>query len=1041
MKKLPTGLYEEVINDKILNLISEYDNELINKKYIDKAESSLILSNYISEIIRNGLEYVSSNQDKDNITKKIMIINELITIFADKVNDKNIKQLIINFQAEQLFAIHEKQDKNKHLNRPETSLCNSSLFTGAQNEPKLYSEIQKEILSCNQIDMLVSFIKHGGLMLIYDQLHNFTQNGGKLRIITTTYMKATDIKAIEMLSELNNVEIKINYNIDKTRMHAKAYIFHRNTGYSTAYIGSSNMSRPALTEGLEWNIKITQKDMSDTMDRVKQTFESYWEDKEFKSYNSSNSEQKEILAKALDKKANIESLKFYIDSNPYPFQQEILDSLQAERKLRNNYKNLIIAATGTGKTVISAFDYKRYCEENKNKCNLLFIAHREEILKQSLETFRIILKDQNFGELYTGNNTPTQYNHLFMTVQTFKSKNFTTLTNDDFYQFIIVDETHHAAAKSYEEIFSYYKPQVLLGLTATPERADGKDIFKYFNKISAEIRLPEAIERQLLSPFHYFGVTDNVDLSSLTWSKGSYNIKELSDIYTINESLAIQRVSNIINAINKYVTNVDEIKGIGFCVSKEHAKFMSYHFNKSNIPSISLTSDSSKEERNNAKDKLLNGTYKFIFVVDLYNEGVDIPEINTVLFLRPTESLTIFLQQLGRGLRLAKNKDYLTVLDFIGQAHKKYNFEDKFTSLLHKTRKNLKNEIDNGFISLPKNCYITLEKEATKYILNNIKGYFNTRNIHIERLMNFYDETGKEPTLLNYLEHYNINPMNIYRYASFNKLLVVAKLKEEYNENIYIKANDILAKLTQINSYKFIDFIINILSNNITSFSILEKRMLQMFYFTINDVSLDECNEQILLQWLNDFKNNKVLCEEIIELLNYNKNKIDFISQIIENNFEYPLEVYCSYNRDQILSAFDFFKPRTIREGVKYLDDKKIDILLITLNKSEKNYSPTTMYKDFSRNENQFHWQSQNKTSETSVVGKRYINHKETGNRVLLFVRENSVNQYGIREYYTFLGTGNYISHKGEKPMSIEWQLDFPIPARFISTTQKLIAL
>ena len=1043
---LPEGIYEELINknlEELLNLHTEYISE---KEDINHEESSLILSAYIGHLVRSGLQYIHKNDDKDkeNINKKIEIINKIINILAENT-DKEYISSIVPTPPQQLLSLYRKENNITLLNkkikieRPITSLCQSSIFTGAKHEPQLINELKKEISTCHQIDMLVSFIKYSGLALMLDKLTEFTNNGGKLRIITTTYMKATDIKSIQTLSSLKNTEIKINYNIKSTRLHAKAYIFQRDTGFSTAYVGSSNISASAMTNGVEWNVKVTQKDMSDTYEKMKATFETYWNDKDFILYDESQEKELSIsLGKSADK-----SNTFFMDMRPYGFQQEILEAIQADRKIRNNYKNLVIAATGTGKTVISAFDYKRFCKENPyTKCRLLFIVHRKEILEQSLATYRAILKDNNFGELFVDGIKPTQYDYLFASIQTFNSQDLTKYTTNDFYDYIVIDETHHASASTYQKLLTYYKPKILLGLTATPERADGKDIFKYFdNRISAEIRLPEAIERGLLCPFHYFGVSDSIDYSTITWERGKYKESELNNVLTINEVSAKVRINTIIQAINKYITDIQEIKGLGFCVSKEHAQYMSNQFNSNGISSIALTADSDSNVRSEARNKLKKGEYKFIFVVDIYNEGVDIPEVNTVLFLRPTESLTIFLQQLGRGLRNADNKEFLTVLDFIGQSNKKYNFEEKFNSLLYISRQKLENEINKGFVSLPKNCYITLEKKATEYILENIKGYFSKNNLHIERLKTFKADFGIESTLKNYLEKYNIESGSIYKSFSFNQLLFKAGLREEYHEPIYENAYKILGKISQINSFRFIDFIINILNNNINVTNDIEKRMLQMFQFTIeNSISKDITFNEILNN-IKIFKENKILCSEIIELLEYNKSKIDFIDKQIDLGFECPLDVYCSYSKDQILVACDFFNVGGVREGVRYLEDKKLDLFFVTLNKSEKDYSPSTMYKDYSLNEKLFHWQSQSTTTETGEVGQRYINHKKTGNKILLFVREEKKNKYGITETYTFLGTANYISHEGSKPMSILWELDYPIPAKYIKETQKMVAI
>ena len=353
----------------------------------------------------------------------------------------------------------------------------------------------------------------------------------------------------------------------------------------------------------------------------------------------------------------------------------------------------------------------------------------------------------------------------------------------------------------------------------------------------------------------------------------------------------------------------------------------------------------------------------------------------------------------------------------------------------------MENELNKGFISLPKGCYITLEKKASEYILENIKGYFNKNNLHIERLKTFKEDTGLEPTLKNYLERYNIETGILYKSFSFNQLLFKAGIIERYSEFNYENANKIFAKIAQINSIRFIDFIINILNNNIVIYNDTEKRMLQMFQFTINNNISKDITFNEIINNIDKFKEHKVLCSEMIELLEYNKEKIDFVDKKIKLDFDCPLDVYCNYSKDQILTACDFLSVGSVREGVKYIEDKKIDIFFVTLNKSDKDYSPTTMYKDYSLNEKLFHWQSQNQTSEDSKVGQRYINHNKTGNKILLFVRDEKKNKYGETSTYTFLGTANYKSHEGSKPMNIIWELDYPIPAKYIKETQKMVAI
>lgn len=301
---------------------------------------------------------------------------------------------------------------------------------------------------------------------------------------------------------------------------------------------------------------------------------------------------------------------YTMDITPYPYQQEILDKLEAERTIRGYTRNLVVAATGTGKTVISALDYKRFRKKNPGQaCRLLFVAHREEILRQSQYTFRSILKDANFGDLFVGSARPERIDHLFLSIQTFNSQDFTAKTAPDFYDYIVVDEFHHAAAPTYQKLLSYYEPQILLGLTATPERMDGKSVLPYFSqRIAAEIRLPEAIDRKLLCPFQYFGVTDTVDLNTLKWGAGGYVEKELTQLYAFSGKVASRRADLVVSSLLKYVTDIDAVKGLGFCVSIDHAEFMCQYFNDHGIPSMHLTGDSSDEERQTAKTRLVEAS-------------------------------------------------------------------------------------------------------------------------------------------------------------------------------------------------------------------------------------------------------------------------------------------------------------------------------------------------------------------------------------------------------------------------------------------------
>lgn len=1046
---LPNGLYEQVIN-KSLDAELATTDKLVETASIDGAEAAKVLAKYVAEVVERGLENVKDNGG--DLETQIELVNRLVRDIAIGTSEIGFDGLSVAERAEQLLALMERKnsvlavDDRAGAVRPETSIAQSSLFTGSLHEPQMYTELKKEIVSCDRIDMLVSFIKWSGLRLLMEELGDFTRRGGKLRVITTSYMGATDIKAIEELRKLPNTQIKVSYDTKRTRLHAKTYVFYRDTGFTTAYVGSSNLSNAAISSGLEWNVKVTKKDLAETIDKIEATFESYWNSGEFEYYDEG---QQERLSRALKAEKYFDSNNaetYTVDVQPYSYQQEILDKLEAERAVRGYTRNLVVAATGTGKTVVSALDYRCFRRQNPGApCRLLFVAHREEILRQSLYTFRAVLKDANFGEMFVGNTRPENLDNLFISIQTFNSRDFTEKTTADFYDYIVVDEFHHAAAPTYQKLLTYYQPKILLGLTATPERMDGKDILPYFsNRIAAEIRLPEAIDRKLLCPFQYFGVTDVVDLDSLRWTAGGYDKTELSNIYTISGLVAKRRADLVIESLFKYVTDIDDVKGLGFCVSVEHAKFMANIFNERGIPSMFLTGDSPDEERKDAKNKLVSGQVRFIFVVDIYNEGVDIPEVNTVLFLRPTESLTVFLQQLGRGLRLSEGKECLTVLDFIGQANKKYNFEDKFAALLTSTTRGVTREIRDGFISLPKGCYIQLERKAAKYILDNIRASYGNSAGLIARIATFREDTGKELTLANFLDHYRLDPRSLYKFSSFSRLCVRADVRDNFTEPLEETMTKAFARLSVIDSRRWIRFLLDLLpkldNTDFSRLSPMEKRMLQMFYVTVWGKAAEDWDSDEVLENLYALSDSPVLLSELMELLEYQFQRIDFIDEAVDVGFDCPLDLHCTYTRDQILVAMDFLKPATVREGVKWLPEKKLDLFFVTLNKSDKDYSPTTMYKDYSINSQLFHWQSQSTTAENSPTGQRYIHHQEQGSHVLLFVREFKSDRITSgAEAYTYLGPAHYVKHDGSRPMNITWKLGTPIPAKFLKKTNKLV--
>lgn len=1040
------GIYEELVTQLVAEQLNELDKGTfhVEKTKIDKEEASSFLSRHLSVTIKNALNYVKGD---NSLELQIEIANKIILFLKEELKKEEFDNDLLTVEGDILKAVFKRidthfSDLNLYLKEitPSTRLTHSELFTGGNTRVSLESELRKEILSSNEIDLLVSFIKFKGIIILEKELQEFTKRGGELRVITTTYMGASDYKAIQLLSKLPNTKVKISYNTGNERLHAKAYLFKRNTGFHTGYIGSSNFSRTALTDGLEWNLKITTKEVSHIIDKFQKTFDSYWQSDDFELFDDTI--HKDKLINSLKQGTSRNTLQLntnFFEIKPFPFQKEILEKLEVERTAHGRNRNLIVAATGTGKTVISAFDYKRFKNENSS-AKLLFLAHRKEILKQSRSAYQGILKDNNFGDLWVDGHVPHSYEYVFASVQTLNNRMDNLNLSQEYFDFIVIDECHHLTASSYRGIINYFKPKVLLGLTATPERMDGGDIQEDFhNRIAAEIRLPEALNRKLLCPFQYFGITDSIDLSEVGWERGKYDKSELSSVYTAND----RRVREIIDALDKYTKNMHEVRALGFCVSIDHARFMAEKFMLAGLKADYLTS-ANPQYRDSMKNQLLQKEINYLFVVDIFNEGVDIPEIDTVLFLRPTESLTIFLQQLGRGLRLADNKECLTVLDFVGNARPEYNFENKYRSLFGKTSTTVKKEVEDNFPHLPLGCSVTLEKKAKQIILENISAATSlNRNQLILKIKNFQHQTTLDFNLKNFIQFNNIPIHIIYRRGGWKRLCQAAgRINDFDNINEKQIVNAISNKWLSCSSISYFDFILSLAKKqfkiSIDDFSVVEKQMLLMLHYDIwqKPKGFDSLEESIKAIGVNS-----VLVDEIVEVLEILIDEIGFKELDINLPYEQPLKVHARYTRDQILAAFGlstFEKKSSNREGSAINKKLNTELIFINLIKSEEDFSPTTMYDDYAINEKLFHWQSQNSAGPETEKGKSYINQNKNDRKVLMFIREKKRDQFKNTMGYVFVGKGNLKEYYGSKPMNIKWELHEPLPHYLWNDAAKL---
>lgn len=1028
--KLVKGVYENIISEQISKDIEKaQDKGLICKKdNIDIAESPSMLSTYVSKIIKNKL-----NDDSLSLKDKKNYINKIIELLDNEDYNDKIKE-----EDKLLTAVISSEDEiklkatNKCLIRPLSGFRVSNLFTGGQNAISLGSEIERDIACADKIYIIVSFLRLSGINLIYDDLQKFCSNPEhELRIITTTYCGITEGKAIERLATLPNTQIRISYNTKIERLHAKAFIFERNSGMHTAYIGSSNLSKSAQTDGLEWNIRVTNIENPHIIKAAIATFEQYWNSNNFEDFNEGGIKRfYEQIKKEHDGPNDNTVLHNY---SILPHQKQILDRLQIIREAGIN-KNLVVAATGTGKTVISAFDYKINFANKIPNGRILFVAHREEILKQSLFTYRGVLMDANFGDLWVGKYRPGNIEYLFVSVQTFNS-NYEEIFEklpSDYYDYIVIDEAHHLVANSYRKIMEHFTPKILVGLTATPERMDGQSLLPDFcNRISAEIRLPQALEEGLLTPFQYLCISDNTDLTDDDFMSGNKYISSK----IISRLCTKERVTLIVQKLKYYLADENKCKALCFCANTEHARFMSAELNKAGFKSAFLTVDNS-EERTDINKKFTNGEINYLCVVDMYNEGVDIPEVDTVLFLRPTESITIFLQQLGRGLRLAPGKQILTVLDFVAQLNQKYDYAGRFRSLMKRTDKNIVEQIKNGFTLLPCGCSIHMEEKAKEYVLQNIKAAIYNKN----RLINELHSYSVCPTLSEFISNNGQDIRLIYKnnlcWTKLKKGAGWCNYTEDSNTRKYEKG---LSKLVHFNTVSFFKFIKATITNQcqIDCKDEKDETFALMFYYilyqnNINKVGINSISEAI--KRLNSYP---LFIQEIEEIVDYLIDNLYIKTFYIGSGLPLALEQYGCYTREDIFTIFGRQTAEKCMQGsvsgVFNFEEYNTEAFFVTLNKSDADFSPSTQYDDYVISEYKFHWQSQNNDSHTGR-GRRFVEQKENNKKFLLFVREQKKDGFGNTCPFHCFGLVDYVRSYGDCPMNIEWKLQEPVMPQYLKS-------
>lgn len=895
---------------------------------------------------------------------------------------------------------------------PSTSLLDTALLTNSRGEPQIGRELLGEIPSANSVDLLISFIRWSGIRDYLQHFKDHIAKGGKVRVLTTTYTNATELRALEALKELG-AEIKVSYDVDTTRLHAKAWLFNRDSGFSTAYVGSSNLSHAAMNTGLEWNVRVSAQRNPDVVDKMRAMIESYWANGDFVDFDA---EEFKDRTKTLE----IESFPTLssVEVRLMPFQERMLEEIEISRESGYS-RNLLVAATGTGKTVMSAVDFSRLKSKLGNP-RLLFVAHREEILKQAEATFRHVLRLPDFGEKWVGDSKPVRFDHVFASIQSLTSSGIEKIDPAHF-DVVIVDEFHHAAASTYTKLLEHLRPKQLLGLTATPERSDGLDILKYFDgRIASELRIWDAIEQQYLVPFSYYGLHDELDLRDIPWRRGTgYEISALENLYTGNERWA----NLVLNQLKRIVGNVMDSRAIGFCVSIQHAEFMAAFFRKSGIPAEVVVGTTDSKLRAKHLQDLGSGAIKVIFAVDVLNEGVDIPTVDTLMMLRPTESATLFLQQLGRGLRKSAQKERCTVLDFIGIQRTEFRFDLKFRAILPGTRGDLERQIKQGFPFVPAGCSMFLDAVAQETVLNSVKNALPStwakRVSELRSLGNI--------TLSQYLTETGLELEDIYaNNRSWTELKRAASLASDAvspsTEKPMLRA---VGRLLHVNDYERINAYRQIVTldqefalNSLTPKGFRFARMLAASLEAIG-------KSEDVAAGITHIREHAAVCHELLEVFDVLEGRISHIHRS-SGLVDAPLVTHANYSRIEILAGAGIGGDGQIpewREGVKWDAASKTDFFAITLDKSDASFSPNTRYRDYAISQDLLHWESQSTTSVDSPTGQRYISQGKDGTNVAIFARLHK-----SQRDFVFLGLADYVKHQGDRPIAITWRLRQPLP-------------
>ncbi len=1006
--KLEPGLYEAIITEAMHRGL----DERAERRSLTEHDGRR-LADHLAHRLRAALDALPGGRDP---TRQVALINELVGVIERHARGFPAEDDAV--RPELLTAIRPGEDPPPP--RPQLPLSESGLYIGANRERRLDRALDLEIRSADRVDLICAFLFWSGYRTVRSAIRDHLAAGKPMRVLTTVYGRVTQSKVLDDLTALG-ADVRVSYETGSTRLHAKAWLLHRDSTFSTAFVGSSNLSHTALTSGLEWNVRLSQVENGGVLHALAGAFDNHWHDEEFRPY------QPQEFAEAMAALRG-PHLRAVFSLRARPYQSIVLERLDAERTLHDRHRNLVVAATGTGKTVVAALDYRRLCAKAGRRLRLLFVAHRREILHQSLHVFCHAMSDGAFGEVWVDGQRPHRNEHVFASIQSLHRADVSSMFDREHFEVVVVDEFHHAAADTYDALLRWIRPVELLGLTATPERADGRSVLEWFDgRIASELRLWDAIDRGFLVPFQYLAVADGTDLRG-AWARGRgrYDVRRLTNLYTGHHA----RAHLIVEAVRGHIADPVSMRALGFCVGVDHARFMADAFQRAGIPSAAVLGESSPAERDTAIGALRDGALACIFAVDVFNEGVDIPEVDTVLFLRPTESATIFLQQLGRGLRRAEGKRCLTVLDFVGQPHEGFRYADRFRSLLGRVgRSELKRQVRAGFPYLPAGCSIQLDRRSQEIVLDNI-----SRSLRLDRrsLGRELRDSGAT-TLGGFVDAAGLALEDLYRGGrTFSDIARAAGLAVAPPGPSEARIGRGLGRLIHVDDPLRLEGWSRWLDDARRPCPPRLRSMLLTTIFGATAVADPDAAMRTLA-------GHPALMTELRALLELMTERTDHRTLAWMNRAKLPLQLHARYRLNEIMAAMGDVRGGRLylpREGVHYDAASNCNLLFVTVDKDADAFSPSTMYADYALGPSRFHWQSQSGTRPSDTKGLRHVEHVERGITPLLFVRPRKQDDRGVSMPYSFLGPVRIESWSGERPMDVVWSLAHPMPADLLTAAR-----